>query len=249
MNPQIEEPKEPKEEPKENTAEALLSELEKAGYTDPEKLQGALNASKEVGNMARHLGDTRNENEQLKQELMSLRQAIENRAPEPEGDSIDLKSLVANSVRSEIKDFYINEVVKPQQEAQERFHRELAQVTQDQDYPLVADAFQKHLYSPNVQANLVSGKTTVEKEYNKTVRAALRTMLGKSAGALKELTGTTPAPHVESGQQPPAPKSGAIQETLANLEKAHREGRLSSAQLAEAKVKASLFGDPDGPKG
>jgi regulator of replication initiation timing len=257
-NPQLEEPKELENQGNsegnpqpEAQAQALLAELEKAGFTTPEQVAGALEASKQVGTMAQHLGSSRSENENLRQELALLRRSIESgqrnfgdsSSNEGEG-SIDLRGLI----RNELRDFYKSEVIEPQTKAQQQFHAEMEEVTTDEDYPLVAEAFQRHLYSPQIQSKLIRNETTVTKEYNRTIRAAMRAMLGKAAGSLKELTKKPDAPHMESGSETTPTQPTGTNEKISTIHEARSKGLIGSDDALQKIVNASLFGNPDGPK-
>ena len=250
--PQLEEPKEPEKEPEktmqpEEKAQALLAELEKAGIQTPEQIAGAIEASKHTGKMAQHLGETRSENENLRREIELLRRSIEGRQkPEQrqDEDELDLKGLIRNELRS----FYQHEIIEPQTRAQQQFHDEMAQVMQDEDYPIVAEAFHKHLYSPAVQAKLVRGETSVTREFDRTARAFTRAMLGKAAGTLREFTKKPEAPHMESSTSSVSdiPKQGDNKQ-LKDIHSAVQKGAISSDSALQAIVNASLFGNPNGP--
>jgi hypothetical protein len=104
-------------------------------------------------------------------------------------------------IRSELRGFYTDEVIKPQQEAQGRILGELSQIQQDPDYGLVAADWDKHINSPQVQQKIYSGQSTPMYEYNTFVRSYLRGFLTRTTETLRGLTdrGAQPIPHVESG--------------------------------------------------
>lgn len=245
MNPELEEPKKEKTEQPEDKAKALLSELEKHGFTTPEEVANAVKASKETGNMARLLGDSRANERRMEQEIALLRQSFEKgMKPPQDSDSVDLSTLIKSAVR----DVYRQDILEPQMKMQQQFHAEMQEVTEDEDYNLVKDAFQQHLYSPSVQYKLSRGETSVSKEYNKVIRVAMRTMLGRAAGTLKDVVAKPAPPHMEAGAETHIDLDPSSKEKLKNIHAARQKGQMSSDDALQAIVNQSLFGNPDGPK-
>jgi hypothetical protein len=109
--PTIEEPEVKVDENPQEQAQALLSELQALGLDDPEKLHNTVKAAQQVGNMGNKLGETRNENEELRQEIARLSSMMEsqNRNEYGETPSIDLDSQIKRSITS----WYSDTVLKP----------------------------------------------------------------------------------------------------------------------------------------
>jgi hypothetical protein len=253
----IEEPKkdtepQPKtdQKPAEDQAKDLLAELEKFGVANPDQLAGALTAGKEAGNIARMLGDERQQSKKLAQEIAQLRQAMTQQKPksnEPpinSDGSIDLKALI----RDELRDFYQQDVIGPQQRFARSFYQEMQEVTNDEDYDSVKTVFDQHISSPAVQQKIYSGQTTVRREFERTLRAAYKGLLAQSASALHGFTASRQsAPFVESAGTS-VPKSEPSGEHFSNrlkqINEARSKGHMNSDAALENIVKGVLFGAP-----
>jgi transketolase len=243
--PTIEEPEVKVDENPQEQAQALLSELQALGLDDPEKLHNTVKAAQQVGNMGNKLGETRNENEELRQEIARLSSMMEsqNRNEYGETPSIDLDSQIKRSINS----WYSETVLKPQQQVQQQFFSELQAVAADPDYSLVAQQFEKHIQSPSTQAMIANGQTSVKQEFDKTIRASYRSLLGKTTKTLEQLAGKKAnIPHVESSEtsvSEVSTKDEEYKENLQKLVKGRSKGALSPDDALQGIVDQVLFGN------
>ena len=199
----------PQEEPREamgqEDVQALLKELETIGVDSPEKLQNMATASSQTGRLARELGELRQQNAEMANMLQQL-QTQNHQPAQPqyneygEAQGPDLQKIVEGSIRN----FYMNEILKPQQEAQKKVFGELSEIQNDPDYGLVQKTWNEHWNSPQTQQRVYSGQSSPRFEYDRLVRTYYREALKRSHGALKGLVdqGAKPStPHVEQGEQ------------------------------------------------
>jgi len=196
-SPQLEETSKPEaaEPSAAESAHELLNQLEKLNVSTPEDLTNMAQASSQSGHLANLLGDANKKIEALTQKMDGM-QTPHSQEGYEYNESPDLKSIV----RNELRGFYTDEVIKPQQEAQGRILGEMAQIQKDPDYGLVASDWAEHYNTPQVQQKIYSGQSSPMAEYNTFVRSYLRGFLTKTTETLKGLTadGVKTIPHVES---------------------------------------------------
>ena len=193
--------------------DALMSELTTLGKTTPESIKGMHTASKESGNLARMVGD-------LREEIQGLKASKSTPPASPDAyddpSSVDLGALI----RKELGTFW-NEQQTAQNQAYQNTMQDLASVQGDEDYGIVKDVYEEHLKSPNVQMAINSGGSSYTKEYDRIVRRYYRGIAMRSKEALEQLTAkgakVTP-PHMESGS-PSSPAVPESDEAKANLKK------------------------------
>jgi len=224
-NPTIEEPiAEPKvdgTEAKAPDVESLVKELEKAGVTTTQELQGKLTASKEAGQLANLLGDAN-------KRIENLEQAAKMPPAEPEydyseGQPVDIESMLNN--------------VLDKREAQTRQVQQQAMaiwqgIQTDPDYGLVKDVWEAKIKDSNFNMAIQSGKKDVAKEYMETVREYYKGIAKQSLDTITTLQkgGVPTTPHVEGEAQLPGVPTpiNTEQETVTKAkEKVATGGRLS----------------------
>jgi hypothetical protein len=156
--------------------------------------------------------------------------------------SVDLERMMRNIVQEETKNFYHNEVIKPQRELQTKYYEEMNAVQSDPDYKSVEKIFNEHVSSPQVMTQLQAGMTSIGKEYDKTVRAWYRTSLKAIRDGLVGSTPKVEVPHVEGqAQQPVMPstddeKEEKRQQTI----KARKAGDISSDDAVDELLRTEL---------
>jgi len=218
------------EQTPEQKAAEMLETLEKLNIKDPQHIEGIVQTAQKFGPQAQELGEVRRMFEELK---------------------IDLGKIVYENQYKAVRDFWAKEIIEPQQKVQGQYFSELNEVQNDEYYGLVGEVFDKHLNSPQVQARIASGQTTVEKEYNKTVRSTLRHFLNQTQDALKGIVkpGEVKVPNVESQtQQPVLPTDDdERQEKLEKTIKARKAGEIDSDKAMEDIIKTYLNPDPKDP--
>lgn len=206
---QLEEPQKPAEgsqapDPRAEMAD-VLAELERIGVKKPEQVANMARASSEAGRLANMVGEIRRENAEL-------RRIIEQSVTKPQAqswdgspDTVDLGKLVEQSAAKAVRGFYEEQVLKPQMQAREMLYRQMEEVQNDDDYPVVKDVFEQHIQAPRTQQALASGQTSLTNEYDRVVKQFYRKALGRSRDLLKSLhdagakPGAKTVPHMESG--------------------------------------------------
>jgi len=196
--PNIEEPKveEPKEQPQDET-ETFLSELEKAGVENAEQLRGRLQNAQDFAFM-------QSERDRMAQELQGLREEMQRLkvAPKTEsydddyssGQPIDLESSI-EKVLTRVE----QKKLKQQQEAMKQQYATWNEIQSDKDYKLVENIWNEKLKDPNLVYQFQMGLKNPAREYQEVVRDYYKTLLQKSAEAIKKLRGGTPqTPTVET---------------------------------------------------
>jgi len=184
----------------EEDAKAILAELEKYGINNTEKLQNMAHASSQVGGMANKLGEANQRISQLEQLLREM----QNKPQETYNEYGEPKSLTRDDIRQEMKRFYMEDIIKPQQEIQSRIFGELSEIQNDPDFTLVSEMWEKHWGSPSVQQRVFNGQSSPKHEYERLMRTFLKESLSRTHGALKGLMdrgAKAPPPHMESGEQ------------------------------------------------
>jgi len=238
-NPTIEEPiAEPKvdgTEAKAPDVESLVKELEKAGVTTTQELQGKLTASKEAGQLANLLGDAN-------KRIENLEQAAKVPPAEPEydyseGQPVDIESMLNN--------------VLDKREAQTRQVQQQAMaiwqgIQTDPDYGLVKDVWEAKIKDSNFNMAIQSGKKDVAKEYMETVREYYKGIAKQSLDTITTLQkgGVPTTPHVEGEAQLPGVPTpiNTEQETVTKAKEKVAKGGLLSEDEEMAALDAILKG-------
>ena len=198
--PVAEEPtKTAKEEPKQNVDE-LLAELEKAGISEPQQLQGKLDASREAGKAFQMLGDERERGRQLQAELDKLKAQPKEQDWDayPEGKPIDIEAAIERSI-----DKSITKREMAARQAQQASIDAYTTIKTDPNYKLVEDVWNERIKDPAYIYQVQTGQVNPVMDYQQTVVTYFQNMAKKSYETIKELTGagTKPSPpHVESGE-------------------------------------------------
>jgi len=198
-------------------------------------LEGIHRTAQAHGPTAQELGYARQKIENLERELESLRTGTRRGVQqdpyadpyEQQSQPIDLRS----EIKSTLRDFYRDEVIRPQQEASDAYWRDVESVYNSEYYPMVQDEYEAHVKSPAMQRALAQGKTTHTNEFHKIVVGKFKDIsqqLKNAAMNLKEQPpkGTKP-PHMETGQVPP--------EQLPEREEARRQQLKSIQENAQGR--------------
>lgn len=239
--PTIEEPKaEPKTEVSaEDQAKAILEELKSRGIDSPEKIENMAKASSEAGNLARMLGELRQQNANLERQIQNMNQPHKTDYDNDYGESIDLRQVV----RNELRGFWNDEIVKPQAEMTNRVYSELAAIQSDEDYPLVNQMWESHWQNPSTQHRVSTGQSSPKTEYDRLVRTYYRQSFKKTYDALQGVVESrAKAPHVETGDQTHVSMPTADDETREKVKNITKNSQGSDSDI-EALVKAMLPSD------
>jgi len=214
-NPTIEEGivPEPEVTPPANDVDSLIAELEKAGITKPEELQGKLDAGTQAGQLANLLGDTRAELKVAKDALEATRNIKPNQNNEfdfPEEGNADLEGLFNKVLdkRDRVK-------TEQAQKAQKAVLGMWNEIQSDPDYHLVKDVWETKIKDPNFVFKIQSGLVNPVKEFNSLVRDRYRGVAKRSLETIKTLTGkpNIQPPHVEEGGPIPPIPTGSEEDT------------------------------------
>jgi hypothetical protein len=205
----------------------LLAELENLGITSQEKLQGVITASQQAGRNAQLLGDERKQTEMLQQQILELQNKVNSQSAQTNeyySEEPDLKSVVKGAVN----ELFDERIEKPRKEAQLQYIRqleELQNIKNDKRFPMVADKWDAHMNSPEVQMKLQAGQTSALNEYNSLVLDTMQDLLLKTKGTVEQLYNqgakvvTPDAPHVESSQTQTVPTPDINEEIAEKIEK------------------------------
>ena len=200
--PTTEEPKET-EAKVETDVDGLMTELEKAGVTNTEELQGKLKASGEAGTAFRMLGDERKKSQELQEKLdtMQARPAqtqSQDYMDYPEGQSVDIESAIEKGVNK-----VLNKRDKAAHEVQQKSMAAWNYIQNDEDYVVVKDIWEEKLKDPGYVYQIQSGMIDPVNEYTATLRRYYKTLLKKSHETITTMQGgsSTPPPHVETGER------------------------------------------------
>jgi hypothetical protein len=200
-NPVMEEPVEEPTTPEvsaEDSAKSILEELSGLGIDSVEKVQNMATASSESGNLAQMLGEVRQQNQDLQRQITEIGQP----RPQENMGYEDQSQDIAGIMRKEIRNFYSNEIVKPQVEQTNRVYGELSSIQSDEDYAMVQPVWDQHWNSPQTQHRIMTGQASPRGEYDKVVKTYYRSALKKTHGALRGVMETkAKPPHVEVGDQ------------------------------------------------
>lgn len=220
---QVKEPAKPEVKVEGATADidTLISKLDRIGIKSPDELDGVVGAARQAGRLANLLGEANKKITELETEVRTRRSAP---AQEPYGtEAIDLRK----EIRGVLRQFYEEDIIKPQREASERFYRDLDYVQSSEHYPVVEETWKQHFQNPNTQARLARGETDVAKEFQKIVMNTYRDIALQARDTLKKVkeTGRVEPPHMESGPSRTAPKPTTAderQEQLGEIKKSWR---------------------------
>lgn len=214
----------------------LLGELTKMGVTKAEDLVGMQRASKEAGNIARMMGEVRQENAELKRMLQQLQHSQSAGYQEPSTPPpIDLGQVVRKEVTTAL-----SHLTQEQLRAQEQIESELAEIETDRNYQAVADIWQKHVANRATNMRLRRGETSLTKEYYKLVDIYKDKMIEAHMNALKAVgkTGVKP-PHIEQGEThaPQLPTDDSeSRRKLRRINDERTKGAMKSENALEAMV-------------
>ena len=225
-------------EPAQVDIDSLVATLDKIGVRDAQHLEGLHHSAQAQGRTGQELGQARQQIDHLMQEVERLKNAPA-RQPDPyhdpyaEGQSVDIQAIVKSAVREEIRpqlrNFYQDEVIGPQQASSQAYWRDVETAESSEYFAMVEPEYRAHMAQPATQRALAQGQTSHTNELNKLVGAKFKEIaqnLKSAAGLVKQHAppGTQP-PHLETGT--PAPEhlpvgEQAKKEALAKIEK---EGR------------------------
>jgi hypothetical protein len=220
--------------PVETNVTALISELERAGVTNTEQLQGKLVASREAGNLAVQLGDTRKKVADL-ETLLASQQPNEEPFGTDYNETVDIRKVLREEI--EAND---NRKMKAQVDAQNQIQAVWQDIQTDEDYPLVKEIWESKLQDPAFVFQIQQGQVNPGREYTNVVRGFYKGIAKKSADAIKALQsgGVITPPHVETGVSGVPVQPGKItvnQQKITDLTKKVNEGgNLTQAEELDA---------------
>ena len=216
--------------------DAMVATLDKIGVRSPAHLEGIHHTAQAHGPTANELGQARQQIHDLAAENERLKRAPAPRQAEDpygEGQSVDIHSLVSSAVREqlrpELRSFYQDEVMRPQQQQSEAYWRDVETAESSEYFAMVEPEYRAHIANPATQRAMAQGKTSHTNELHKLVGAKFKELaqnLKSAAGLVKANApaGTQP-PHMETGTPPPAALPKGEAEKQAALAKLQKEGR------------------------
>lgn len=236
-------PKEtPKEEPAVDETGALLAELEKAGVSNAEQLQGKLTASSQAGNLANQLGTARSEIAELKT-MMEANQ-VKVRDESFGSEEADLNSIMEKSVEK---------VLDKRDKRQREYNAEVQQATNTMwgkiynhpKYDVIKSTWEKKFENPNFSMQIQQGLLNPLEEFHNTLNEYWEGIAKRSVNTIKTLQGKgdVTIPHVEEEGQTSAPateeEKSDNRKTLDRLQEISKKRPLTSDEEMEA-IEAAL---------
>lgn len=182
------EPATPKQE--NNELQAMIAKLNEVGITSVEQLENKVTAASESGRLANMVGSLRKEIAELK---------TPKPAPHAEygEDGVDIESVISGAV-----DKALDKREEKQKKVQSARVVEAQAIRSDENYPVVAEKFEKFMVTPKARGLLENGYTPTV-IFNKMVNYELRNMLVTMKNGFEGVAGDpskTLVPHMESGQ-------------------------------------------------
>jgi hypothetical protein len=207
-SPTIDEPVIDKPEVKtEIDVDGLVAQLKAVGVTNPEQLQKKLDASSQAGNLARLLGDSRKQNEELSNLLNELKSTGVKTKPKDDFDfdetssgTIDIESVVMKAIRKE-KAAEQAKFRQAQQAVMAKYNR----IKHDPDYEHLRESWEKLERSPDFIYQVQMGQTDPVEQYTEMVRGFYKGLSKQAYELIEQLTGgkKQPPPHMETGERSP----------------------------------------------
>ena len=251
--PQVEEPTVESVETEVDVA-GLMAQLEQAGVTSTDELQGKLTASKEAGNSARLLGESREEARVLREQMAGMNTA-KPQAPQQdfmeygEGQTINIEDAIEKSVTK-----VFTKQAETQRKAQEAQLGQYNRITQHPNYGFVKDEFEAKLKDPNYVYQVQSGMVDPVGDFYDTVIKKQQILMKESHKTITQLAGggKIAPPHVETGERSspnlvsentPAPESVKLRADM----KAKIEKGYVPSHEEELAIIDSMFDSPPGP--
>ncbi len=227
-----EQPKKPKEEMSQETIDSLISELEAANVTTPEKVQSTIAASRQAGQTANVLGETREELKGLKEEMVLLRTS--QNQPDPSLDEFNQSVAPQVDIASEIEKGIDKAITKKEQQA--AVANQLAaekwnSITSDDNYTHVKEVWEAKTKDPT----FVYRNPDPVKAYNETVIEFYKGLSIRAGEAMRKMQGgkpLTPAPTLESNQVPVGEEINLTdaQEKQKKLQEAVKKGHVPTEE-------------------
>ena len=198
--PQVEEPTE--EKAGEIDVEGLMAQLEKAGVTNVEDLDGKLRAGSEAGNLARLLGDERKRSQELADRL------AQQPKPQPQTDYMDTDYGQTINIEDAIEKS-VSKVFTKREEAQRKAQEAQLQaynkVTGHPSYKsgFVKDEFDAKLKDPNYVYQVQMGLIDPVSDFYDTIIKKQQILMQESHKTIEQLAGgkKIDPPHVETGER------------------------------------------------
>ena len=219
----------------------LLETLNRAGVSSIDQLEGKLEASQQVGQMANLLGDARKRIEQL--ESAPSPAQVDPYTGNQSSDDLDLEGLMTKVIRKE--DQRKNSAAM---QRQQMINGAMQSIYQDEDFPLVKEVWAQKVQDPNFVMRVNSGQVNPVNEYTTMVRNFYKKNMRESAQTIESLQkgmGVSP-PHVEGNAAIPAMKDKeAIEQTKLkqNQESVNKGKNLSEDEELDAL--ANFFASPE----
>jgi hypothetical protein len=215
--------------------------LKEAQLTEPKKVEGAIRNANRTFEM-------QSERDRIANELKELKAAIADQKIKPQenddyGQPVDLAGEM-----NRILDAREREKEQMQLANQQRMMQAWNSITNDQDYHLVKNVWEKKLQDPNFVMGIQMGQTDPMQEYQQTLRTFYKGIAKKSVETIEKLQqgGQTPV-HVESGdaRTPSMPASdeeiSEYEELLNNLKESTDKGKILSEDDEMDALRAALL--------
>lgn len=242
IKPTIDEP-EKTQEPEKVDVDGLLTELEKAGVSNTEQLQGKLKASQESFRLSQMLGETRKQNEELKALIQNMQTQPQQQQEyddfETRQQPYDLDQSIERSVER-----VFTKREKAQAEMEQRVNAQWSKIVGDEDYENVKGVWDERLKDMTFIAQVRAGAIDPVEVYHQDVRKFYKGLALRSADAIKQFKGggELNPPHVEQQgevrKELPPEATETEQQMSSYKERIEKGGRLSEKEELDALMKA-----------
>lgn len=218
--------------------EALLAELEKAGVSNTEQLQGKLIASSQAGNLANQLGTAREEIAELKSIMENQTQQRVRPEESYESEESDLTKIMERSVETAL-----NRREKKQREdyaqVQQASNAMWNKIYNHPKYELIKPVWEKKFENPNFSMQIQQGLLNPMEEFHNTLNEYWEGIAQRSVNTIKTLQGKGPKiPHIEGeGRIVQTPEElSQDEERIQELQKKAEKASLTEEEELEAVI-------------
>lgn len=220
--PNVEVPEEPEKEAKVDF-EGLVSELQAAQITDPEKLKGHLTNARDYHRMQSERDRYAQDLQALRSELSEFKHLVQKPNDDySEGKPIDIEEVVGRAIRKERE----KEVLQ-QRRAQENISKTWNKISSNENFHLVKDDFEAALRDPVTNFKLQTGEIDAIELFHGMVTEKYKGLTKKALEALQSFkgSGTVQPPHIESNARVGTQKTDNRDDKQKKLDKLVERGK------------------------
>jgi hypothetical protein len=200
--------KEPTTEPtqtQESAMDDIAAKLKELDIDTPERLDNMAKASSEAGRLANMVGELKQQNEQLTNQMNELsRRNTPSQDYEYGEPTIDINAAIDRGVTAAI-DRYAKTQQENQRKATEAYYKDMGRIQNDKRYKVLSDKFQTHVNNPTVQMRLQRGDTNIVDEYYRIKDAYIDILEENYVNKVDKATQPVTPPHMETSEHTTVP--------------------------------------------